>query len=224
MNILIVAATEAELQPLLDRLLIEGKKAGFFEYEWKSHVIMPLVTGIGAMMTAYAMARFKTSKHIDIAINCGLAGSYDLSTKIGQVFQVSSERFADLGAEDRDGSFISLSQLGLHSADEFPAKNGLLYPHKVEKIKIGIETATSITVNTTSGSEETISTRKSTFNADIESMEGAAFYYACAIQDFPCVQIRAISNHIIPRDKSTWNIPLALDNLTEVVFKVLESN
>ena len=44
-------------------------------------------------------------------------------------------------------------------------------------------------------------------------MEGAGFFYACKILDLACVQIRSISNHVIPRDKDKWKIQLAIDNL-----------
>jgi futalosine hydrolase len=55
-------------------------------------------------------------------------------------------------------------------------------------------------------------------------MEGAAFFYACAIQDIPCAQIRAVSNHVVPRDRDAWEIHTAIKNLTDATMVILESN
>lgn len=53
--------------------------------------------------------------------------------------------------------------------------------------------------------------------AEIENMEGAAFFRACLCSlagGVEFLEIRAISN-IVGEDISKWNIPLALKNLTE---------
>ena len=71
----------------------------------------------------------------------------------------------------------------------------------------------SITVNKTSGKEESIQKIIQRYLPDTESMEGAAFFYTCQMQKQPCVQIRTISNYVEPRDKNKWNIPLAIKNL-----------
>lgn len=49
--------------------------------------------------------------------------------------------------------------------------------------------------------------------ADIESMEGAAFFEFCLRHGIPFAEIRAISNTVGETDRSRWDIPLALRNL-----------
>ena len=49
--------------------------------------------------------------------------------------------------------------------------------------------------------------------ADIESMEGAAFFECCLRQGVPFAEIRAVSNQVGERDHARWDIPLALKNL-----------
>ena len=49
--------------------------------------------------------------------------------------------------------------------------------------------------------------------ADVESMEGAAFFEACLATGVPFAEIRAVSNAVGEEDRSRWNIPLALKNL-----------
>jgi futalosine hydrolase len=55
-------------------------------------------------------------------------------------------------------------------------------------------------------------------HAEIESMEGAAFLFACNQTKVSCRQIRAVSNYVEKRDRSKWNIPLAITNLNKVLI------
>ena len=50
-------------------------------------------------------------------------------------------------------------------------------------------------------------------NPQVESMEGAACMLACQEANVPCVQIRSISNYVEKRNKSKWDISMAIDNL-----------
>ena len=60
----------------------------------------------------------------------------------------------------------------------------------------------AITVNSATGSEATIRKLVKKFNPDIETMEGATFFYICSREKIPFLAIRAISNRVEPRDKS----------------------
>ena len=51
------------------------------------------------------------------------------------------------------------------------------------------------------------------YNPAIETMEGAAFSYICAIEKINFLSLRSVSNLVGERDKSLWNIPLAIENL-----------
>ena len=59
------------------------------------------------------------------------------------------------------------------------------------------------------------------YNPDIETMEGATFFYICSRENIPFLALRAISNRVEPRNKEKWNIQLALDNLSEKLKEVL---
>ena len=56
--------------------------------------------------------------------------------------------------------------------------------------------------------------------ADVETMEGAAFFECCLRHGVPFAEIRAVSNFVGERDHSRWDIPLALRNL-ESALKTL---
>src|SRR5690606_23292382 len=58
----------------------------------------------------------------------------------------------------------------------------------------------------------------------LESMEGAAVFYACAQEELPCIQVRAISNYVEQRDKSSWKIDLAITNLNNWLQKFIREN
>lgn len=55
--------------------------------------------------------------------------------------------------------------------------------------------------------------RYRTVPADIETMEGVAFFEACLAAGIPFAEIRAVSNAVGEEDRSRWDIPLALRNL-----------
>jgi futalosine hydrolase len=73
----------------------------------------------------------------------------------------------------------------------------------------------AITVNSSTGSQLTIDKLLKKFNPDIETMEGATFFYICTGENLPFLALRSVSNRVEPRNKDKWNIPLALDQLSE---------
>ena len=59
-------------------------------------------------------------------------------------------------------------------------------------------------------------------NPKIESMEGAAFFYACRKAGVPFIQIRAVSNYVEKRNRDAWQIGLAVKNLNTFALELLE--
>ncbi len=217
MKILIVAATTFEIAPFLKYLEKEADKATFFDFQLKGHIIYPLVTGVGALNTAFGLARYKGLEEIDVVINAGVAGSYDSSLPNGEVIEVITDRFADLGVEEADGSFTDVYDLGLVKNDQFPYKKGWIRNTK-NKYKTGLPTVVGLTVNKVHGTATSIAQIKEKYDADVETMEGAGFLYACRMADVNCNQIRAISNLVEPRNKDNWEIERAIDNLNEALI------
>jgi len=62
---------------------------------------------------------------------------------------------------------------------------------------------------------------RSLFNADVESMEGAAFLFSCLTSKVPCFQVRSISNYVEERDKTRWNLELAFKNLNKALWEII---
>lgn len=220
MNILIVSATTFEIAPLLQYLDNQAEKLSFFEYKLNGNVIYPLVTGVGALNTSFALARYKDIEKTTVAINVGLAGSYYPSLELGEVVEVISDRFGDLGVEESDGSFTDVFDLGLTNENQFPYESGWIKNTK-PKFQNNIATVKGLTVNKVHGSSDSIDKVKSKYSADVESMEGAGFFYACRIMDVHMHQFRAVSNYVEPRNKDNWQIEKAIDNLNAYLIQLL---
>ena len=218
MNILIVAATHQELSPLLEKYTIPFEE-NISEINISNHSITILITGVGMVATTFQLTKlFSTNTEFHLAINAGIAGSFFSEINIGEVINVMDERFGDMGAED-DEEFISLFELGFIKQDEFPFLNKKLISEYIFENKL--KDVSGITVNTVHGNHKSIAKVKKKFPASVESMEGAAFAYCCAQYKIPWIEIRSISNYIERRDKSKWNIPLAINNLNAWLINFL---
>ena len=109
--------------------------------------------------------------------------------------------------------------------DEFPFTNSKLdnhFKYSLSKLNEDLQSVSAITVNTTHGNKASIDLYKNKFNADLETMEGAAVFYVCFHEKVDCIQIRSISNYVQERDKANWNIPLAIKNLNDKLFEIID--
>jgi futalosine hydrolase len=207
MRILFVAATEAEVKSL--KLKVESlKNPSTFNFKL-------LVTGVGMVATAYALGRELATNKYDLAINLGIAGSFDHSITLGDVVEVTTDTIAGLGAED-DDTFLPISQMGFGES-VFTATKSLANISN----KFNLKQVTAITVNTVHGNEVSIQKIQKRLNPQTESMEGAAFFYACKEAGVPCLQIRAVSNYVEKRNRDNWQIGLAIKNLNTFAVELL---
>jgi futalosine hydrolase len=203
MKILIVAATEAELNGLKHQLNTEHLASLDF-----------LVTGVGMINTCFELTKSLLNNQYNYVINIGIAGSFDRTIELGDVVWIKKELFSEMGAEDGD-EFLSLIQLGLQAHDEFPFEWGELKAPLLPELNTlsKLKQVRAITVNTVHGNDAHIMKTNMQFSPQIESMEGAAVFYVGLKMNIPFIQIRAISNYVERRNREAWNIPMALINL-----------
>jgi futalosine hydrolase len=223
MNILLTAATSYELGNIKEFLESTGEMVSEHVFKLGLHKVSLLVTGIGGVQTAFNIAKFKEISTIDACINLGIAGSFKQEISIGTVVRVEKDCFADLGVEEKNGDFKDIFEIGLLDRNHFPFENTWLLPYVPIEYFSDLPRVKSVTVNKVTGTSESIKAIISNYNPDIESMEGASFYYACKSLNISCIQIRAISNRVEPRNRESWDINLALTNLSEVVIQFLKS-
>lgn len=207
MNILVIAATKAELMPFYKHFNLPDK-----DFVTSKNFDV-LISGVGMVATVFALGQQLSLKKYDLILNLGIAGCFDSSQPLGKIFNVTKDSFADFGAEDHE-SFIPIDKLGF-GENEYSA---------VTDLDVDLPQAVGITVNTVSGNLKTIEARKKHWLPQIESMEGAAVFYAAKKHEIQVIQVRSISNYVTPRDKSTWKIGLAIENLNNWAIAFLEAN
>ncbi|MDB5129061.1 MAG: mqnB [Mucilaginibacter sp.] len=213
MRILFVAATSFEVESL--KLKVESQNnASNFEPSTLNFKL--LITGVGMVATAYALGRELSKNQYDLVVNLGIAGSFDRSFALGDVVEITEDTLAELGAED-DEAFLPITQMGFGES-AFKATESLYNFYKTANLK----QATAITVNTVHGNEASIQKIQARLNAQIESMEGAAFFYACKEAGVACIQIRAVSNYVEKRNRDNWKIGLAVNNLNTFAAALIE--
>ena len=222
MDILIVSATSIEIESLLNNFTFkEQKNATLSNYSYRDFNIDVLVTGVGMASTAYCMGKVLQAYKYDLAINAGIAGCFDKNIPLGEVLNITSDCFPELGAEDGE-YFLSLIDLKLLESDSFPYNNmELINESKINSAYVNeLKKVKGITVNTIHGMEDTITKVKTLFEPVTESMEGAAFMYACLMENIKHLQIRSVSNYVEKRNRASWNIPLALKNLNTTLINI----
>ncbi len=224
MKILIVAASGREIKRLSDKLeYIKSVNSNYSCYKYGTLLVDMIITGVGSIFTTYNLTKALSASNYDLAINVGIAGSFDYFLEQGFVVNVVQDQFADLGVEE-DNNFYTLSEKELMNENIYPFIREVLK----NKGNFDIDEVDSlipvkaITVNTLTGNQDSIEKFRNKFNPEIITTEGAAFFYVCLLEDIPFLQIRAISNFVEIRKIENWNIPLAIKNLNDSIIAIFD--
>jgi futalosine hydrolase len=224
MRTLVVSATSMEIGRLTSALGdATSRLPEMATYCHRGHDVDVLITGIGMVATAARTSRALAGRRYDLALNFGVCGSFDPALAPGQVVHVVADRIAELGAEDRD-RFLTVQDLQLLGDDEFPFTRGQLInsaPPPGPALSRW-PAVSGITVNTAHGNERTIAAIVERFAPQVESMEGAAFMYACLIEHVAFAQVRAVSNVVAPRNRDQWKMEDAVRNLGDAAMDLLD--
>ena len=205
MNVIIVAATQFEIE--------------FFLKENIDADI--LITGVGIPTTIFHLTKKLLEKKYDLALQAGIAGTFNDHFKLAEVVAVKEDTFADLGIEE-NGKLYSLFEKGFVNENDFPYCNGSLLNNNPILEKINFPLAKGITVNKIGDSDFQNKMIKEKYLPDVESMEGAAFHYVCLQQKINFLQIRSISNFVGERDKLKWKLYEAIENLNTELLNIIE--
>lgn len=223
MKILLVAATTFEIAPLLDALRLKGWKREPLHFQKDTLSIEVLITGVGLPLAAFALGHRLATCSYDLLLQAGVAGAIDRELQLGEVVEVVSDCFADLGVEEADGTFTDVTTMGLIDGDDFPFKYGRLWNSPVAG-EAFLPRVHGISVNKVHGTEQSIAAMKASFPfAQVESMEGAAFLYASLQYATPALQIRSISNYVEKRQRDNWKLKEAIEQLNQVLQEMLLS-
>jgi futalosine hydrolase len=223
-RLLIVAATAAEIDPLLASVRQESSGDARLRRGTRGdHAIDVLTTGVGMVATAAWCSHALAMSRYDMALNVGVCGSFDPAIEIRAVVHVISEQLPEMGAE-ADQAFLTLEELGLLASREFPFRDGRLMnadpPANVALQRLPC--VHGITVNTVHGNQRSIATVRQRCKPQVESMEGAAFMYACLIHHVRFAEVRAVSNVVETRNRAAWKLTEAIGNLNAVALDIID--
>lgn len=223
MRILIVAASPREISKLIEELTFVHQIEPYYRsYSLYNLHIDLLVTGIGSVFTTYHLTRALNMINYDLVINIGLAGSFDHFLEQGFVVNVIQDQFADLGVVHKS-NFYTLAEEELMDENLFPFADGKLHSlgnFDLDEVESLIPVK-GVTLNTLNSDPKWISKLRDKFEPEIETMDGAAFFYVCLREKVPFLQIRAISHFVEIRRIESWNIPSAVDSLTATTVAIL---
>jgi len=224
LRILIVASSNREVNEFIARLeFVHQIEPNYRSYKLGEMNLDILISGYGSVYTAYYLTRALNMINYDLAINIGLAGSFDHFLEQGFVVNVVQDQFGDLGVEHKN-KLYNLFEEELMDENEFPFNEGKLNSlgnFEIEEVESLIPVK-GITLNTFSSDPKRINMLRDKYAAEIETMNGAAFFYVCLAEKLPFLQIRSISHFVEIRRIENWNIPSALHNLTESLIAIID--
>jgi futalosine hydrolase len=223
-RLLIVAATSAEIDPLVAGLQFRSTgDSRVTKYARGTHAIDVLTTGVGMVATAAWCSRVLAKQDYDLALNVGVCGSFDTAIAAGTVVHVLSEQLSEMGAED-DEAFLTTQDLRLLGNDEFPFQTGrLVNPGPPgNSVLLQLPGVHGITVNTVHGNDRSIAAVRQRCQPQVESMEGAGFMYASLIHWIPFAEVRAVSNVVEKRNRGGWKMAEAIANLNATALRIID--
>jgi futalosine hydrolase len=222
-RVLVVAATRPEVAPLVSHIDNPVSHHRVLSGSLGPHKVDVLLTGVGMVATAVWCTRALAIGGYDVAVNLGVCGSYSEAVPPPAVVHVTSDQLPELGAED-GARFLSLAEIGLMNPDEFPWSGGRLVNTGWPLLPglADLPVAAGVTVNTVHGHEPSIAAVAARCAPDVESMEGAAFMYACLVAGVPFAQVRAVSNRVERRNRAAWDLEGAVQALGRVSLRLLE--
>lgn len=172
------------------------------------------VLGVGLLEFSANLARLLSSGEFSAVYLFGICGAYKgRGIELGEVLRIDSETVGDLGVEEGDGAFTPWARVGGGTPKVYRAAPLEAAPPWLASLK----GAAGITVNCCTGTEAVARMRSLLFDADVESMEGAAVFAVSSALGIPAYQVRAVSNFVGARNKPAWKISSALLSLKQVL-------
>lgn len=226
----VVAATAGELRMVLNAargvhaLEVAGKSwwLGRFAGSERPLGSVLVVSGYGGVNAAHALTCLLEAARPRLVLQVGIAGAFvGGGLEPGDLAVASSDSYSDLGVETPTGwlSAGEFSQPLAVAADGGELGNTFaLDPRLVEAAarclraaewpdpgpRVGV--GPFVTSDLVTGSRERADVLADRWHALAESMEGAAAAHVCALYGVPFLEVRAISNLVVDRDRGSWRV------------------
>jgi futalosine hydrolase len=213
MQILVIAAKEAEIKPTVEFMAAYVPTAAQIQFAY---------TDIGLTAATFSITRLALTQAPDLIIQAGIAGSFETGYQPGEVVLINTEQQADLGVLE-NAQWKNIFDLQLTDENEDPYKKGVLPNPYIDHFNfLGIRKVAGISVNTISTDSAAITRMQQGSPAPvIESMEGAALHFVGRQLQIPFLQLRSVSNQVGERDKSCWHFTQAIQSLNATLINLL---
>jgi futalosine hydrolase len=200
-ELLIITAVEAEAEAI--RSGLGAADRGRCVLQW---------AGVGAANAAAAATLALAGGTFRAVLSAGIGGAFAGTAPIGGLLVADRIIAADLGADSPAG-FQSVDELGFGTAT-YPAR---------PVPGLSAVCGELLTVNTATGTAARAEALLAAHPAAVgEAMEGYGVAVAAARFGLPVAEVRAVSNHVGPRDRAAWRIGEALAALTEAAPSILK--
>ena len=226
-RLLIVAATAAELAPVLEGMgypashdlgLPSVRQGACLPLQAGVDVI---VTGVGKSNAAMAMGAYFAAQRAmpGLIVNVGIAGTLSPAARIGDIIVGVASVYGDEGVLTPNG-FVGMGAAGFALG---PFGDGGIACAEPSATRLSLAMAAIIgadrpasvqrgaiaTVSICSGTDAHAAMVAGHTGAIAEAMEGAAIAHACLRWGAAFVEVRAISNTTGDRDRQVWDMRVA---------------
>jgi len=213
MDILLIAATNFEIQPTINYLANHDRRIGKNRFD-------VLIAGIGSMSTTYWLTKAIEKKRPQMMIQAGIGGSFSPGFPPGSLVLVNEEVTGDLGVEENN-EFKDVFDMGLPQITDPYTGKSLVNTHVDLLQQFMLPQVKAVTISEISTRPERIKQLQQKYQPVVESMEGAAFHYVALVEKIPYIQLRAVSNFVGERDKTNWKMKEAIAALNETLIRIV---
>ena len=249
LDFLLISATKLEQDPVRAQMEVSGTDHPLAR-PWhlgslNGKSVLLIEGGVGQVNTAAAVTLALTRHDPAMILQFGVGGAYVRSgLEVGDLAIATEECYGDTGVLTPEG-WMDLEKMGFPMIPARPGAHGR--PHRQplynwipldatrtemirQRVKNGMEGETAcgiaagpfVTVQQCSGVQAVGDALADRFGGICENMEGAAAAHVSAASDIPFVEIRGISNRVVDRDLSQWDLPLAIRRCQQAVETIVE--
>ncbi len=249
LDFLLISATKMEQERIRARMEISGSDhphgRPWHHGTLSGRSVLLVEGGVGQVNTAAALTLALILHQPVVILQFGVGGAYERSgITTGDLAIATEECYGDTGVMTPEG-WLDMERMGFPMIPGQVDSQGRtlwkpLYNRipldstLIEKIQQslesglegedahGIEAGPFVTVQQCSGIKSLGDELAVRYDGICENMEGAAAAHVARINEVPFVEIRGISNRVVDRDLSQWDLPLAIRRCQQAVELIVE--
>ncbi|MDI9357737.1 MAG: hypothetical protein QM528_02185 [Phycisphaerales bacterium] len=156
------------------------------------------IIGVGIMLSAVQVFDLLNKHPCNLIILAGVAGSY-VPKQFNKTVVVTEEVLGGRGSVNpyNAAEWLDIFDKGLDDPNRPCFTNGVLKnPNLALMKKTKLPLAKGLTSDEVTLDRQRVKMLKKKYCPDIESMEGASFFYACLLKQIPFLHIRTICNEV----------------------------